>query len=288
MTTASPSQPDGGEQLAPSATFRAERWELLDHLEHLLEPLMIILGLIFLALLAVEYSGMALSAVDQDSINDAETAIYWVFVGDFGARFVIAPDKMKFLRLNWITALSLALPFLRPLRVLQVGGALPPIHLVQLASGANRGLRALRLITRGRQFTYLVILSTLVTLLGASGGLYFERGQPDANIHTFRDALWWAATLITTINSDYDPVSNGGRVIGFLIRIYALSIFGYLTASIASYLIGRPVAPTGPAALPTAASPDVALEARLAAIEADLAGLREQRGATPGADPKNQ
>ena len=63
MPTAPPSPPPVRD--ADRQTVRAERAELLRHIQDLLEPLMVVLGLIFLALLVVEYSGLRLSDADQ-------------------------------------------------------------------------------------------------------------------------------------------------------------------------------------------------------------------------------
>ena len=63
----------------------------------------------------------------------------------------------------------------------------------------------------------------------------------------------WAATLVTTVNVGEDPVSGWGRVVAVLMRIYAVGVFGYLTASIASYFVAQ-VSPdrlSTPAAIPS-------------------------------------
>ena len=45
--------------------------------------------------------------------------------------------------------------------------------------------------------------------------------------------------IITTIGSDYWPKTADGRILAFLLSVYAFSIFGYITAALASLLIGR-------------------------------------------------
>ena len=267
--------------------MEAERSELLEQLQDVLEPLMIVLGLIFLGLLVVEYSGLRVSPGTEAWLNRAETAIYFVFVGDFALRFVIAPAKGRFLRVNWLTALSLALPALRPVRALRGVAALRSVHLLRVLSGANRGMRALRQITRGRQFAYVATLSLLVTLLGAGSVLYFERNVAGADIRSFGEAVWWAATLVTTINSGDDPVSFEGRVIAVLMRVYAVSVFGYITASIATYFIGEAggsgSAPSGNAGAPSpgaAGSPAPrTLREQVEALRGEIGVLREELAA---------
>jgi len=48
--------------------------------------------------------------------------------------------------------------------------------------------------------------------------------------------LWWSAALVTTIGSELYPVTTGGRILGFLIMIYAIGIFTYFISSVASVL----------------------------------------------------
>jgi voltage-gated potassium channel len=50
---------------------------------------------------------------------------------------------------------------------------------------------------------------------------------------------WWVAMQITNIGSGYRPVTVGGHVLCLGISIFALAIFGYLTAVFAAFFIGR-------------------------------------------------
>lgn len=221
-----------------------ERFELLHHVSAILEPLMIGLGIVFLVLLIMEYASMSLEVLGENRLGSVMQAIWIIFLADFLLRLVIAPGKIAYLKANWLGALSLALPFLRPLRAfrafraLRAARAVRGASLVRLIGGVNRGMRALRKITRGRLMLYVAALTVAVVFAGAVGVLFFDRGHPDSPVQTFDDALWWSATLVTTMNSELYVASTEGRVIAFLQRLYALSIFGYITASIASYLIG--------------------------------------------------
>lgn len=252
---------------ARKVVVRSERSELLDHLQAMLEPLMVGLGLVFLVLLLLDYAGPDLSERGQAWIDRAVTAIWVAFLADFAVRFVVAPSKLRFLRANWLGALSLALPFLRPLRALRAARAVRSISLVRLLGGINRGIRVLRRVTRGRQIAYVAALTCLVVLAGAVGALYFDRDIEGAPIRTIGDALWWASALVTTINSEAYAVSPEARVLAILMRIYAVSVFGLVTATIASYLIG------------TAASPDAeegkTLRAEIATLRRELASTRD-------------
>lgn len=217
----------------------AERSELLDHLQALLEPLMAALGLVFLVLLLVEFADPGLGAGQRAWLNRATTAIWLVFLVEFAVRFALAPAKLRHLRDNWLGAISLALPFLRPLRALRALRVVRSLSLVRLLGGVNRGMRLLRRVTRGRQLAYVAALTVFVVLAGAAGVLYFDRGVAGAPIQSLGDALWWSAALVTTVNSEKYVVSPEARVIAILQRLFAVSVFGLVTAAIASYFVGR-------------------------------------------------
>jgi voltage-gated potassium channel len=70
--------------------------------------------------------------------------------------------------------------------------------------------------------------------------LHFENNSPDAQgIHSYPKALWWVAMQITNMGSGYQPVTVGGHVLCLGISIFAVAIFGYLTAVFAAFFIGR-------------------------------------------------
>jgi voltage-gated potassium channel len=45
--------------------------------------------------------------------------------------------------------------------------------------------------------------------------------------------------IMLTLGSDYWPQSAEGRILCILLSLYAFGIFGYVTATLASFFIGR-------------------------------------------------
>ena len=45
--------------------------------------------------------------------------------------------------------------------------------------------------------------------------------------------------MITTIGSDYFPQTAEGRVLCFILALYGFAVFGYVTATLATYFVGR-------------------------------------------------
>jgi voltage-gated potassium channel len=99
-----------------------------------------------------------------------------------------------------------------------------------------------------------------VLVLGAAGMYALEADETGGRgFDGYGDALWWTAMLLASLGTDYWPVSPEGRVLCFLIALYGLGVFGYITASFASFFVGR-----------DAGAPDATAGA------SDLAALREE------------
>lgn len=218
-----------------------ERYEALHQLEEWLEGPVLVLGFIWLILLVVELLW------GLNSFLEAVVYVIWgIFVLDFVLRLVLAPHKLAYLRSHWLTALSLLLPALRLLRIARLARLLAlsrtarSLRLVRVVSSLNRGMRALRSSMQRRGFGYVVALTLVVTLVGAAGMFAFENEavHPGGFRH-YGDALWWTAMIMTTMGSDYWPQTAEGRILAFILSLYALGILGYVTATIATFFIGR-------------------------------------------------
>jgi voltage-gated potassium channel len=219
----------------------AERESALHQLEDLLETPMVVLGFVWLLLLILELVrgvGPLLHALG--------TAIWIAFILDFALRFVLAPQKLRYVRRNVVTAISLLLPAMRVLRVAHVvrlartTRAIRGLRLARLVTSMNRGMRALRATMSRRGLPYVLALTVFVVFAGAAGMYAFEPPGPDGQgFQRFGDALWWTAMIVTTMGSENWPRTVEGRIVTFLLAVYAFAVFGYVTAAIASFFVGR-------------------------------------------------
>lgn len=217
---------------------RMQRRLALEQLDDWLETPMICLSFIWLLLLIVElvWGEMRLFGIFG-------TIIWIVFIIEFALRLTLAVDKSAFLRGNWITIIALIVPALRLLRMFRVlrflSGA-RGFRLVRVVGAANRGMTALRTSLGRRGLGYVLCATILVALLGAAGMLAFEpAGEVEGGFSSYADALWWTAMLLTTIGSAYWPQSVEGRLLCFILSVYGMTVFGYITASLASFFIGQ-------------------------------------------------
>jgi voltage-gated potassium channel len=195
-----------------------------------MEGPMVVLGLAWLVLLVIDLvTGLAPAG------RLASLAIWVVFIADFLLEFILAPRKGSYLRHNWLMLLALFVPALRVLRALQVIRLVQGARLVSVLSSISRGMAALRATVGRHGFRYVMALTTLVTVAGAAGMYAFEYPA----LRTYPEALWWTAMIMATIGSGFWPVTPEGRILCLLLALYAFSVFGYVTAALATVLLGR-------------------------------------------------
>ena len=248
----------------PDAVDNRERWEVLDQLDDWLRAPMLALSFVWLLLVVWELARGSSSALESFG-----TAIWIVFILEFLLRFTLAPEKLPFLRRNWLTVIALVVPafrLLRGVRLLRAAGALRGVRLVRIVGTANRSMNALRTALAKHGFVYVLGLTLLVVMLGAGGMLSFEpAGQVEGGFTSYWDALWWTAMLVSTIGSAFWPATAEGRILCFLLSLFGLAVFGYITASFASYFIGRDKEP----------------EHDIGDLRADIAALRNELARRP-------
>jgi voltage-gated potassium channel len=206
---------------------------------------------------------------DSPLLGGLGTAIWIIFGAEFALRISLAPDKLLFLRRNWLTAIALVAPALRlfaGLRFLRLARGLRSLRLVRIVGTANRTMNSLRASMRRRGLGYVIGLTVLVALLGAGGMLAFEpAAEVQGGFRDYADALWWTAMLLTSIGSQFWPATPEGRILAFLIAVYGFAVFGYITASFASFFVGRDAASD---------KAEVVGAQDLAALRQEIVGLR--------------
>lgn len=246
-----------------------ERWEILERLERWLEMPMIVLSFVWLALVVVDLT-YGLSPI----LVDASDAIWVSFILDFALRFSLAPQKLTFLKHNWLVVLSLTLPALRALRIVRivalarVGTATRGLTLLRVVGSVNRGMAMLGATLGRRGFGYVFALTVVVVFLGAAGMYTFEHNLPGGRgLNTYGTAVWWTAMIITTMGSEYWPHTDAGRVLCFLLALYAFAVFGYVTAALASLFVNQDA---------NSDQSPVASEESIKKLRAEIAGLRHE------------
>lgn len=215
--------------------IKNERYRLLRSVERILDGPMIFLGFIWLVLLVIE-----LIWERNKMLGYLSYSIWGIFIVDFLTKIILAPEKLIFLKKNWLTVISLFIPALRVFRVFRIVRLLQGIRgirVVRIISSLNRSIRSLGKTMQRRAFGYVMITTLIVTFAGAAGMYALE--NPNPGFTSYWLALWWTAMRVITAGTEFNPVSPEGRGLGFLLSVFGFSIFGYFTATFASYFIGR-------------------------------------------------
>jgi voltage-gated potassium channel len=207
-------------------TTGAERSALMHRWERASEWPLMVAAVVFLAAYAVPILDPDLPSWLLDLCRSLSWITWGIFVVDIVVRLFLADERLRYLVRHWYDVLVLALPLLRPLRLLR---------LIPLLSVLNRRA-TMRL--RGRVGVYVVGGASLLAFCAALAVLDAERSSPDANISDFGDAIWWAVTTMTTVGyGDHYPVTPAGRLVAFGLMIGGIALLGTVTATLASWLV---------------------------------------------------
>jgi voltage-gated potassium channel len=222
-----------------------ERWTRLT------ERPLLGLAVLFLLVLGLPIVFPGMPAWLLDVLGGLDLAIWAAFAIDYTVRLLLVTDRRRFVLTHKIDLAAVALPALRPLRLLRL------VSVAEML--AKRGRRNIA-VQGGR---VVAAAGALMVVVGAVAVLDAERDEPEANIDGFGDALWWAVTTITTVGyGDRYPVTAMGRVVAVALMVFGIALLGVLTASIAAWFV-RVVQSSEEAAVEP-------LEARLAALEAKV------------------
>jgi voltage-gated potassium channel len=197
-------------------------------------------------------------------------AAWLIFLCDYLARVWAAKDRRRYFTRHLLDLLIVALPALRPLRLLR---------LVVLFRVLNRKAAS---SLRGRVPLYVTISAGTLVLCAALAVLGAERNAPGSNIRSFGNALWWAVVTVTTVGyGDHFPVTVQGRFVAVGLMIGGVALIGVVTASFAAWFIDR--VRDEEDEVQAATQRDLAeIAARLDALTREVRALREPMGAPRG------
>lgn len=161
-----------------------------------------------------------------------QTAITLIFVVDFIYRLYSANSKSDYFIRNWGWADLLAcIPSLRILRFFRIFRVYRLMREIGLKTIRNQ-----LLYDRAGSILYLTIFLGLLIIQTASVlVLNVENANPEANIRTPSDAIWWSYVTITTVGyGDRFPTTNWGRIVGVLLMTAGVALFGVFTSFLAN------------------------------------------------------
>jgi voltage-gated potassium channel len=126
----------------------------------------------------------------------------------------------------------------------------------------------------------IAVAAGMLVLIAALAELDVERHAPGSRITSLGDALWWAASTVTTVGyGDEVPVTGAGRLVGAALMLVGISVVGAVTATIAAWFVAQ--------TREAVHAEEADLAARLTRIEAGLAEIHRalHREPPPGTAP---
>ncbi len=195
-----------------------------------------------LLLLAVALIPILLLPVIIDlppSIDATLAAIGWfiwaAFAVELAVNVYLTEHRTRYLLTHWFDVALVALPFLRPLRIVRSARLLRLFGVVRVLAAGARLAHTLREILTMHSLHYLLTVALILTVAAAAA--HFER-DAGGTIQDFPDALWWAVTTVTTVGyGDTYPVTGEGRGVGVFLMLVGIGVFGTLTASVAAFFV---------------------------------------------------
>ncbi len=271
----------------------------------------LVLTLFSLAIMAV-----LLLPLDDDTrelLTLYDNVICVIFLGDFAMNLARSKPKRAYVidQRGWLDLLGSIpsfefIPFTALFRLARLSRL---ARIGKLLSGQNRKQLVDDVLgNRGQYATFITVLSAGIVLSVASVlVLQFESRDPEANIQTGGDAIWWGIVTLTTVGyGDRFPVTFLGRLTGVSVMMAGVGIIGALASILASMLVPPPkeaepapdaaasgatvsgAAPASAAApVPTATTTPVASAPPAPdAVARELALLREEIAALRAAMPR--
>jgi voltage-gated potassium channel len=231
------------------------------------EPLLVA-ALVFLVVYAIPIIHPELPVGLAAACRTISLLVWGLFAADLVVRVALAPRRGRYLLSNWLDVIAVALPMLRPLRVLRA--------VLALSILGRRG----QPFVRGRVVGCVVAAVAGVCGIAALAVLDAERRNPEANIKGIGDALWWSISTVTTVGyGDRFPTTAEGRIVGAALMVTGIALLGVVTAALASWFVER---------LAEVKQAEEHTESTVQELVAEMRQLREQVARLVEASPSDQ
>ena len=185
---------------------------------------------------------------DQRFVLVVNIFVLVVFLVDYLVGLSLATSKRHFVtneKLSGLIVLASAvalvptIAWLGSLKLLRLAPALRAlVVLLRLASAGGVAAREARQTAKKKALQTGLLATFLVWITAASAFTIAEDVGVNGRYESFFDALWWAATTITTVGyGDIVPVTAVGRMVGVFCMTLGIAMFGLVTARLAALLV---------------------------------------------------
>jgi len=201
----------------------------------LLNIIVIILSIYVLCALIVD-TAIVLPPETSRLLNYIDIAICIFFFIEFCIRFFKAENKLKFMAWGWIDLVS-SIPMVGILRVGRVFRLIRLLRIIRAFRSTKKLVNHLFINKAQGAFVSVFSIAVLLLIFCSIAILQVET-DPNSNIKTAEDAIWWAYVTITTVGyGDKFPVTTEGRVIAAILMTAGVGLFGTFTAYVSSWFL---------------------------------------------------
>jgi voltage-gated potassium channel len=214
--------------LAGTATEVPDRRQKIERIERAIRFPMAVLGVAWavIGIIVVTTNSRGLA---PEALVTTLFVIWFVIVVECALRYVVVPDRRGYFSSRRVEPAMIVLPVFQVWRLAGVERMT-----VLQREGAERFLA----ILRHRSLFRVLLAAGALLFLGAWLVLLFENHAVGSNIHSYKDALWWAVVTVTTVGyGDRFPVSDGGRLVAVVLMFVGIGLIGILTATVASFFM---------------------------------------------------
>ncbi len=169
-------------------------------------------------------------------IDMLDNAICVVFLFDFFRGLYHAENKWKFMRWGWVDLVS-SIP---ALEIFRAGRFFRLIRLLRVLRAFRSTTLLIKYVFKSKIKGTMISVSiiTVLLIIFSSISVLIVENNPASTIKTANDALWWTIETITSVGyGDMYPVTIEGRIIGSILMISGVGIFGVFTAYVASLFV---------------------------------------------------
>lgn len=213
--------------------------DLIENVERIgtLNIIVLILSIYVLGALTVD-TFYTLDSETARLLNYIDTSICVFFFIEFSIRFVKAKNKLRFMRWGWIDLLS-SVPLIGYLRVGRIFRLIKLLRIIRAFRTTNHFVQHVFVSKTKGALTSVSVIAILLVIFSSIAILHVET-DPNSNIKTAEDAIWWAYVTITTVGyGDRFPVTTEGRIIAAILMTAGVGLFGTFTAYVASLFVAE-------------------------------------------------